>query len=527
MKKRYLGLISLLAAAQLCGCTAVPDRAPDSTSAPAAEETEEVAIYEETLTKRYPVNKADAVYTLNAEGGVYEGEMRTDGDYYEGQGYVILDEGMTLTHIAEPEYAQHYRIVIAAQSYTGAVIQLGTARETAGYYYIPATKSPEFALYAIDCVYLPNAPTVLTFTVTEGSASLDYIIAENTDEVSADSYRTGTAAMSPNSTLSAIGAMKYLSESYGKHVITAQNVTPGTNAEIELLFNETGRYPAMRCGELAPLTDKLDEERAEADLALAYEWGQKGGLVSYTWHWYSPDTVRSVYTEQTGFNLHAAIDGADIPEIAAADTDQLRALLETGALTAELRDLITDMDAAAAELKRFADADIPVIWQPLPEGETDLYWWGGNADSYKALWELMFLRFTEYHGLGNLIWVWNGSSPEFRPSDKQCDIIGQTLSEGSSASFAGRFGALASMEGFAVKPMAITACDRLPKPEYLLRDNALWLWTAIDSGDVIINPDGTLSERLTDWQTLHDAYNSELCITLDELPVFTEYAVTD
>ena len=59
----------------------------------------------------------------------------------------------------------------------------------------------------------------------------------------------------------------------------------------------------------------------------------------------------------------------------------------------------------------------------------------------------------------------------------------------------------------------------------MVRDNALWLWFALGSGNVIINADGTLSERLTDWKSLNTAYNSDVCITLDELPVFTEYAL--
>lgn len=528
MNKRKTMLVSLLTAASLtCGCAGVPDRTTGAPLHETAEVTEEVELFEEIYTKRYPVDQTEVSYKLNAEGGLFEGSVRSDGDYYDGQGYIILDEGMTLTHVVEPEYAQHYRIVIAVQSYDGAVIKLGASRETVGYYYVPASNTPDFQLMAVDCVYLTNASTVLTFTCEKGSASLDYIIAENTDEAAPECYRTGTAAVSPNSTIAAIGTMKYLCEGYGKRVITAQNVTPGTNAELEAIHAETGRYPAMRCGELAPITDREDGERSDTDLDLALEWGKNGGLVSYTWHWYSPDTAKTVYSAETGFSLRSAMRDMNIDEIALADSDQLKALRENGLLTADLMDLIGDMDAAARALKAFADADIPVIWQPLPDPDGGLYWWCGDPDSYKALWELMFRRFTEYHGLGNLIWVWNGSSPDYRPSDKQFDILGQTTNEGSSASFAGRFIALAGMSDVTVKPMAITSCDRLPKPEYLLRDNALWLWTAIGSGDVIINSDGTLSERLTDWQTLNDAYNSELCITLDELPDMAEYAVSE
>lgn len=526
MNKRRIILGFLLSGTILLnGCTAVPNRPPETISAPQTEETQETERYDEIETKHYPVNKHEAAYKLNAEGGVFEGSVRSDGDYFDGQGYVVLDKGMTLTHIVEPEHEQHYRFVLAVQSYEGAVIKLDVARETVGCYYVPATKTPDFQLLAIDCVYLSCAPTVLAFTCESGSAALDYILVENSDEVSASCYRTGTAAVSPNSSISAIGAVKYLTEGYGKRVLTAQNVTPATNAELETIYAETGRYPAIRCGEMALVTDEESRERSDTELELGLEWGRNGGLVSYTWHWYSPDVGKTVYAEETGFSLSDAMVGADIQQVALADSDELKTLRENGMASAALCDLVADMDKAAQALKAFRDEDIPVIWQPIPEGDSSLYWWGGDAESYKALWDLMFTRFSEFHSLGNLIWVWNGSSADFRPFDKQFDILGQTFSEGSSASFAGRFSALAQMSEGAVKPQAITSCDRLPKPEYLLRDNALWLWTAIGSGDVIINADGTLSERMTDWQTLHDAYNSILCVTLDELPDFAEYAV--
>lgn len=201
-------------------------------------------------------------------------------------------------------------------------------------------------------------------------------------------------------------------------------------------------------------------------------------------------------------------------------------LKENGLVNDKAILLIEDIDKVAAVLARFSEESIPVIWQPVPEGETDLYWWGGNAQDYIKLWQLMFLRLNTYHGLDNLIWVRNGSSAEYSPESSYYDILGQTIYESSSASFAGRFSALAQDAGEG-KALAITACDKLPKPEYMVRDNAYWLWFALGSGNVIINADGSLSERSTDWKSLNTAYNSEVCITLDELPDFSKYALAE
>jgi mannan endo-1,4-beta-mannosidase len=283
----------------------------------------------------------------------------------------------------------------------------------------------------------------------------------------------------------------------------------------------------MRCGEIALslLTDEDYAERAEEEILLGLDWGEKGGLVSYTWHWYSPDNSRGVLTSETRFDLAAALDGQDTEQLASQGADEIEALYASGYVSDEMYAIIQDIDLIAAQLKRFADADIPVIWQPLPDGDSSLYWWGGDSDSYKKLWQFMFDRFNNVYGLGNLIWVWNGSDAEFYPGDKYCDIIGQTIYENSSSAFGGRFAALSEMSGEEVKMLAITDCDKLPKPEYMLRENAMWLWFAIGSGDSIIDSEGELSETHTNWQSLNDAYNCDICTTLDELPDFSTYAI--
>ena len=349
---------------------------------------------------------------------------------------------------------------------------------------------------------------------------------EDCDTVSPESYLVHSSSVSSNASVSAIGVMKYLTGLYGSGIITAQNVTPGTNAEIEAIHKETGRYPAMRCGELALSLLDEESERAEEEIQLALEWGKNGGLVSYTWHWYSPDTSRAALTADTNFRLTLAIEGQDLENLAMAGEEELQILYDGGYVSDRMYAMIKDLDKIAEILKRFDDEDIPVIWQPIPDGESKMYWWGGNGEEYKALWQFIFTRLNKLHGLGNLIWVWNGSGAEFYPGNSYCDIIGQSIFEKSGSSFAGRFSALSEVPDMQKKPLAITACDSLPKPEYMYRDNAMWLWFAIGSGSYIVDSEGNLSEAYTDWQSLYNAYNSRICRTLDELPDFKEYALS-
>lgn len=210
-------------------------------------------------------------------------------------------------------------------------------------------------------------------------------------------------------------------------------------------------------------------------------------------------------------------------DISMADDEELKTLQESGLISEQTVLLLKDIDAAAEVLDKFRSENIPVIFQPIPDGDSSMYWWGGSAENYKWLWKLMFQRMDKYHGLNNLIWVWNGSSGDYFPGEDYCDVIGQSFYENSPSPFAGRFSVLAGMTDVP-KLLAVTNCDRLPSPDYMRRDSAMWSWFSAGSGNCMITNNGELSEKYTSWQNLHDIYNSELCVTLDELPDFEEYA---
>lgn len=507
----------------LSGCARIPSKQISQTDAPAetAEATEE-AYYAEVSAKEYEINRMELSVKLNAEGGVFDGGVRTDGDY-DGNGYIVLDKGQVLKHIASVDYAQHYRMVLAAHSYGGAVIRLKLSNESAGTYYITASESADFEMFSVDNIYLPAGPSVIELEVISGSAALDYILVESSDRVKGDCYEVSSKTAGSETSVAAMGLMRYLCDTYGNSVLTSQNVTPGTNAEIDMIFAETGRYPAIRTGDLVFGTsaEESDAETAQNEIEAALEWGESGGIVSFMWHWSAPE-AGGVFKADTTFLLENAVTEKSVSVYDDAGLDRL---LENGEITKECRALMRDIDETAKALARFKDANIPVIFQPLPFGDTELYWWGGNAENYKWLWRLVFDRLNEYHRLNNIIYVWNGSSAEFYPGDDLCDIIGQSIYEQSSASFAGRFTALSELCGETKKLMAVTDCDEIPSADFMRRDYAMWLWFSAGSGECVISADGSLSEKYTGWQRLFDSYNHKLTITRDELPRFAEYAL--
>ncbi len=482
-------------------------------------------VYEEIPPESYNIDKTEFSVKLNAEGGVFSGNVRTDGEY-DGEGYVLLGKGKSLTHIADVKSAQHYRVIIAAHSYTGAAIRLMAANQSAGTYYIPSVFSTEYRLYEVDNLYLTEGYNLLTFEVLNGSAAIDYIIIEDSEAVSPAAYSVSRSPAASSPSVPTIGAYKFLMDNYGTVSLAAQTVTIGTNAEMDTVYAETGRYPAIRCGDLAYSSPSIysdNSEKAEEEINLALDWGKSGGLVSLTWHWYSPSESSDVYASQTNFKLEEAVTNQNV---ANAGEEELDALLQKGTISKSCRELIRDIDVIAKALEPFRDAEIPVIWQPIPDGDGNLYWWGGNAENYKWLWNFMFKRLDGYHKLNNLLWVWNGSNSDYYPGDDYCDIIGQSIFENSGASFSGRFSALSDIPSEIGKAIAIAACDRIPSISYMKRDNAMWLWFAVSNGEYIMNTDGTLSEKYTNWQTIHDTYNSTVCVTKDELPDFSDYALS-
>ncbi len=522
----------MLAAALMSGCTEIPIReAPQTSEAIGTTESGESSTpdeeYDEQDVPRFDIESKDVSMQLNAEGGVFDSTIRTDGEY-DGNGYIVLDKEQTLVHIAEVEAAQHYRIGIAAYSYGGAAVSVSAAEGNLGVFYIPAVETAGFELFFIDNVYLPEGATLLTFTVMSGSVALDYILLEDSTAVSSHCYRTSVSVAGKNTGIHTIGTMKYLTDMYGVRMLTAQNVTIGTNAEIDAVHEETGRYPAIRCGELmfsSRFADEDDAETAEKEVQLALEWGRNGGIISMGWHWYAPDdSISSCYASETSFSLAEAPTEEDIAE---ADIELLEGLYNSGRISESCLELVRDIDHIAQTLKLFRDEYQTVIFQPIPDGDSSLYWWGGNAESYKWLWQLMFTRLNRYHGLNNLIWVWNGSNAEYYPGDNFCDIVGQELYMNTASSYAGRFSAMAQISPTAMKPVALTGCDKMPEPGYCKRDNAMWMWIAPASGEYSIHSDGSYSETYNSWQRLNDIYNSRSCVTRDELPDLSTYALVD
>lgn len=532
MKNFAKSLTALLLAAALCSCSRIPDYSEpefsgtDSESSDITSRPTVLPEDSEYLPKEYAVTKQEYTAKLNAEGGVFDNGSEISGEDkgpYDGKGFVRLNQGGKLSHIVTASAPQHYRILIAARSEKGASVTFRCADKTQGAYYIPPLDKDKFedgdytfAYYAVDNVYLNSGSNTLEFVASSGEVEIDYLFVESSNAVKDSCYNAGTACANPRVSSKTVELMQYLTKTFGRQVLTAQNVTVGTNAEIDAIFKETGRYPAIRTGELAAAVFESGDnfEDTKKDIELARQWNKDGGIVAYTWHWYSPNALRG--TAPRDFSAVRALEPINLDEIALLDDSDLQMMMENEFISSDLTALLKDLDKLAETIKPLADADIPIIFEPIPDPDSGLYWWGNSAESYKKLWQLAFTRLCSYHKLGNLLWTWNGSSTDFYPGNDYVDIIGQSFYEQSDSTFAGRFTALSEMDT-ARRLQAVTACDVLPDIDGMYRDNALWLWAAPASGEFVVNSVGMLVETYNKRSALNYFYNHKLTVARDEL----------
>ena len=93
----------------------------------------------------------------------------------------------------------------------------------------------------------------------------------------------------------------------------------------------------------------------------------------------------------------------------------------------------SQVDVIAWFLKQLQYAKVPVLWRPYHEMNGGWFWWGKKkgADGYVKLWRMLYDRLVHFHGLKNLIWVYNtnevkpGVDPHaaYYPGDDVVDIL--------------------------------------------------------------------------------------------------------
>jgi mannan endo-1,4-beta-mannosidase len=183
----------------------------------------------------------------------------------------------------------------------------------------------------------------------------------------------------------------------------------------------------------------------------------------------------------------------------------------------------------AGKLKQVQDAGVPILFRPLHEAEGGWFWWGAEGpEPCVELYRLLYDKFTNEYGLNNLIWVWTSydyeTSEAWYPGDDVVDIAGYDkynakdgLPNGSAIS--STFYNLVSLTG-GKKMVTMSENDTIPRVSNLINEKAGWLYFCPWYGWWLTGE----QNNPVDW--LVEMYQSEYCITLDELPDLKTYPTT-
>ncbi len=360
-----------------------------------------------------------------------------------------------------------------------------------------------------------------------GYTFFDYLTIRPADE-SLTNLSPTRQLSNPNASDSAKRLYNYLCDQYGNHIISGQQEYCGSHnynlwsdpdtyikdneAEFEYIQTQTGKQPAIRGIDFLNYYAGATWDDNAAERAI--EWvNEYGGIATVCWHWRVPSEEGG--TERAFYVPSASSDST---------TFSITNALTEGTWENEV--IMADIAEIAKQLQKLKDADVPVLWRPLHEAEGAWFWWGAEGpDACKELYRLLYDQLTNVYGLDNLIWEWTGytyeTSADWYPGDDVVDIVGYDKYNAKDglpnlSSISSTFYSLVqSTDG--EKMVAMTENDTIPSLENLLNDKAAWLYFCPWYMNYLT------SEQNNPVENLVEIYNSEYCITLDELPDLKSY----
>lgn len=300
--------------------------------------------------------------------------------------------------------------------------------------------------------------------------------------------------------------MNYLNGIGGNRIVTGQHVQDKGIPEYHKIMEVTGKEPALLGFELLSYSPNINYADTDEEcmkevrdnrgiLEYAWDWAEKKGLITFTWHWFSPlyGRSKSFFTENTSFDADKAVTEG----------------------TAEHAALMSDLHMMAGILRPFCDKQIPILWRPFHEGEGKWFWWGAKGgETVAELYRIMYDCFTKEHQLNNLIWVWNATIKECYPGDKYVDIITRDMYP-PAYEYTDRRKEYEGMLSItnAKKIIAIGETGVVIDPDLLHKNKTGWAYYMTWSHDFC------LSEKYNRFEDLKNIYDSKYSITKEDLPV--------
>ena len=329
------------------------------------------------------------------------------------------------------------------------------------------------------------------------------------------------------------------------YVYNTQNRVYGYNdyeQECRYLYETTGKYPAIRGFDLNCHNPGFAWEDGVADRMI--DWATKrNGIVTISWHCTVPTSMADFEIDKDGNITKISNDWQKFTYSEKTDFSPANVMIEGTKENVFYNEAIK---LAAAELQKLQDAGVPVLFRPLHEAEGNQgqkpgdgsgawFWWAKEgAEVYNQLWKYLYDKLTNEYGLHNLIWeqnlyAWSDDSALWYTGDDYVDIVGfdkynsqynRHDGKTSGPNFDSESKIFWSQVGYVdnKKMVSMPENDCIPSVENMEVEQAYWLyfctWYDGESGA----PQFISGDAYQDVDNVKSVYNSDLCITLDELP---------
>jgi mannan endo-1,4-beta-mannosidase len=351
------------------------------------------------------------VLTYQAESAALTGGVTVAT--YGGQQCANMGGSGSITFTINVAQKAPYKIIIRAATPNGTKTQdfyLNTVFNAA----LAFPANANFFDYNAGTLMLNAGTNTIEIRASWGWMYFDYISLEKS--APNDYSTTVVSPINPHANAKTKAVYSYLRSQYGSNIISGQTaywtelLTLAKKTPVVRAFDfqhYTVGYPYLWDNAIGGQTFGWEDDGTTQSAIDWYNSTGGRGIVTFQWHWHSPlnGTIgtNTFYTNSTTFDASKAVTQG----------------------TVEYTAIIRDIDSIASQVKRLQAAGVPVLFRPLHEAGGAWFWWGAKGSTTcLALYDIVYNRLTNYHGLNNIIWVWSTPEPDWYPGNAKVDIIG-------------------------------------------------------------------------------------------------------
>lgn len=422
------------------------------------------------------------------------GAKEMTGASQSGGLYVAQNNGSLTFYFNTSEEAYFNIYLSAAAATSGAKTNVLKSGEIQLSFVTSSTTFAEQKVVA--GLKLPAGLNALEIQKNNGMINIDYLRLEVIKPSAR--FNISETLVTPDPDPNAVRLYQFLRDTYGRKIISGV-MTLASMDMVNWLKTNTGKEPALVGLDFMHSGRNYGWYNDEEPVDDARTYYNRNGIPAICWHWRDPSrNTEEFYTDKTNFDVSKILDEGS-PEYAA---------------------MISDIDYISGLLKILNDENIPVLWRPLHEAAGGWFWWGAKgAVPCKKLYQVMWDRMVNHHGLKNLIWMWTREPNDdaWYPGDEYVDIVGRDIyRDGDHSSQFAEFADMNLRYG-QKKMITISESGSFPDVDNLLKDGAGWLYYMPWYGKY--TTDGTYNP-LTLWKKM---FAHSYVITLNEMPDLRTY----